>query len=106
MRQAAFPEFPPHRGGDRTHRIDDHAEAGADQAADRAEIEQAFHQVGIVLHGIDDFHNQIAQRVKAKSIEVDISFVEDLVGIDDLGAGIDRIRDLFRCRSAIADIVF
>ncbi len=91
--------------GDSAHRIDHDAEAGADQAADRAEVKQAFHQVSVVFHRIDDFDNHVTQRIKADRIKIDIRFVEDLVGIDDLGAGKDRIGDFFRCGTTIADIV-
>lgn len=93
------------RPGDRAHCIEDDAEAARDQLADSAEVEQAFHQRGVVGHRVDDGHSHAVDLLRALGIEVDVGDIRDLVGVDHLAAGIDRVGDLLRCRTAIADIV-
>ncbi|MCY1231711.1 hypothetical protein D9M72_441710 [compost metagenome] len=94
------------RPGDGAHGVEDDAEAARDQLADGCEVEQAFHQLGVVGHRIDDGHRHAVDLLRTFGIEVDVGDVRRLVAVDHLAAGIDRVGDLFRCRAAIADIVF
>ena len=50
------------RTGDRVHGVEAHAEeSGVEQLANAPEIEQRFHQGGVVRHGVDDLHTGIAE---------------------------------------------
>ena len=51
----------------------------------------------------DDDH--AADILAADAIEIDVGNIGDLVAVDDLGALVDGVGDLFRRRAAIADIV-
>ncbi len=73
---------------------------------DRLEIEQALHQLGVVLHRVDHLDRHAAGLDRANAREVDVADIGDLVFADLLGVGEDGVGDLFRRRAAIADIVF
>ena len=54
------------RAGDRMHRIEAHAEAGAKHLADGIEIEQRLHQPPIVGDRIDDLDRHLVQLLDAE----------------------------------------
>ena len=91
--------------GHGVHGVERHAEAALEHRADRVEIEQRLHQFGIVGDRIDHLDRHAARLDGADRVEVDRADVGDLVARDRLGAGEDRVGDLFRRRAAIADIV-
>ncbi len=88
------------------HRVELHAEPALDHGADGVEVEQALHQFGIIGNGIEDDDLGVADPCGADRVDIDIGHIGDPVLVDHLGAGEDRLGDLFRRRSAIADIVF
>ena len=88
--------------GDRVHRVEAHAEAGSEQRADRVEVEQRAHQRGVVLYGIDDRDRRAADRAFADRVEIDVRRIERAVGVDRLGARVDRVGDLLGRRAAVA----
>ena len=100
--QAIFEDFGGIGAGDRAHRVECHGEA---RTPDRVEIEQRFHQGGVIGDGIDHLDGQVADLHLAERIEVDIVALHDQIAVDRLRAGVDRLRHLFGRRAAIADIV-
>ena len=92
--------------GNGAHGIDHDPETAGDQRADGGEIEQFFHQGGVIGNRIDHLDRQFVHLEAAHLVEIDIGGVGDFIAVDNLRAGIDRIGDLFRCGAAIADIVF
>ena len=90
----------------RAHRIEGEGESVRNLRADRGEIEQAFHQVGIGGDGIDHIDSHAAQRGRADRVEINVGGVEDLVAFYRQGALDDRVGHFFRRRAAIADIIF
>ncbi len=88
------------------HGIEFETETALDHGADCVEIEQAFHQLGIIGDRIEDDDFGIADPARADLVDAAIYDIGNFVLVDHLGAGEDRLGDLFRCRSAVADIVF
>ena len=93
------------RPGDGVHRIEAQAEASRRTGRACLEVEQRLHQPDVVGDRVDDLDRGHLDRGDADRVDVEIGRVRDLVGIDDLGAGEDRVGDLFRGRAASADIV-
>ena len=92
--------------GDRAHAVEGKGEAAGDLRADGGEIEQAFHQFGIGGDGIDHFDGHVAQLAGADRVDIDIGGFQDFVAVDHQRSRGDGIGHLFRCRTAIADIIF
>ena len=93
------------RAGDGVHGVETHAKAGGDQRFDRVEVEQRLHQRQVLRHRIDDLDGRAFQRRAAQPVDVDVGRVGDFVGVDRLGAGEDRVGDLFGRGAAGADVV-
>ena len=91
--------------GDSVHGVEAHTETRLEQGAQRVEVEQALHQLGIIGHGVDDFDLDAANFEGAQLVEIDRIDIGDLVGRDHLAAGIDRIRQLLGRWAAIFGIV-
>ncbi len=91
--------------GNGMHGIERHAEATGEQGADGVKIKQRLHQRGVVFDRVDHLDHHVADHLRANRIQVDIGRIERSVAVDHLGAGIDRVGDLFGCRTTIADIV-
>jgi hypothetical protein len=104
--QPVFENFDRIRAIDRMHRIERHGEAALARGADRGEIEQAVHQVGISGNGIDDIDRHAADHDAAQSIEIDIGRVDILPAIDGERACVDRAGHAFGRRAAVGDIIF
>ncbi len=103
--ESVFEDFLAVRPGDRMHGIEAEGEARLDQRADRVEIEQLFHQRGIIGNRVDDFHIHVAKLLGADRIDVGIRGLGDHILRNCLGAGEDCLGDFFRRRPAIAYIV-
>ena len=93
------------RPGHRMHGIETHAEAAREQRADRIEIEQPLHQLGIVGNRVDHLDGHRPEVVGADRGEVDIGRIQCLEPADRARVGVDRLGHLLRRRPAIADIV-
>ena len=91
--------------GDGAHRVEAHGEAALEHRADRGEVEQRLHQLGIVGDRVDHLDGHAAEVAGAGRVEVDVGRVEDAVLGYGFGAGVDRIGDLLRRRAAVADVV-
>ncbi len=72
--------------------------------ANALEIEQLFHQGGVVRHGIDDLHAGVPQRQVTDGIEVDVFSVECPVFADLPSAREDGLGDTLRGRAAIGRV--
>ena len=92
------------RPGHRTHRVKSHGEAGRDLAADRGEIEQAFHQRGIIGDRIDDLHCHATNVTGADAIQIDITG-HGQPAVNRLRAGKDGFGHRFRRRATVGDVV-
>ena len=79
--------------------------AGLDLGADRVEIEQRFHQLGIVGDRIDHLDRHARDLDRADPVEIDVGELTVRYWSIDLGAGKDRVGDLFRRGAAVADVV-
>jgi hypothetical protein len=91
---------------DGVHRIEAHAEAARpQQVADAVEVEQLFHQRGIVGDRVDDLDRHVAHLRGALAGEVDWPLAEDAEAIDLAGPGVDRVGQRFRRRAAVGDVV-
>ena len=89
------------RARHRVHGVEGNAEAAGDERADCVEIEQGLHQFGVVGDGINDFDRHAARFETSDPVEINIVEIGDLVVIDHLGPGIDRLGDLFRRGTAV-----
>ena len=87
------------------HGVEAHAEAALEHRADRVEVEQALHQLGIVRDRVDHLDRHAAGLHRADLVDVDRVDVGDLVLADLLRALEDRVGHLFRRRAAILGIV-
>ena len=92
------------RPGHRTHRVKSHGEAGRDLAADRGEIEQAFHQRGIIGDRVDHLHHHAANLTGADAVQSDIAG-HGQPAINRLCAGKDGFGHRFRRRATVGDVV-
>ena len=79
--------------GDRVHGVEADPEPGGEQRADGVEVEQRLHQREILGHRIDDLDRRVLDLDRAEPVDVDVRGVRDLVGLDLLGAGEDRVGD-------------
>ncbi len=70
------------------------------------EIEQRFHQRGIIGDGINHFDSCAADLRGTAPVKIDIGRVDDHPAVNDARAPINRLRHLFGCGSAIGSIVF
>ena len=93
------------RAGDRVHGVEAHAEARGEQRPHGLEVEQGFHQGEVLRHRIDDLDFGAFEPDRAEAVDVDVGRVRDLVGVDRLAAGEDRVGDLLGRRAARADVV-
>ena len=91
--------------GDGVHGVEGHGEAALEHRADRGEVEQRLHQLGVVGDRVDDLDGHAAEVAGADRVEVDVGGVEDAVFGDGFRAGVDRLGDLLRRRAAVADVV-
>ncbi len=92
--------------GDRVHRVEAHLEAArAQQRADRVEVEQAFHQLGIVGHRVDHLDRHAAERLRPEGGEVAIGGFDDAELVDAAAVGVDRLGDALGRGAAVADVV-
>jgi hypothetical protein len=87
------------------HGIERHLEAACDQCADRVEIEQGFHQFGIVGYGIDHFNDHAVHFEGSDLIKIGVVEIRDQIAVDHLAAGINCVGDLLGRRPAIGHIV-
>ena len=94
------------RPGYRVHRIKTHAKTIMEALAQLVKIKQAFHQLGIIIDRIDDFHGHRAQLLCAVVIEINSGCCECVIALNLLAALINGVGNLFRRRSAITDVVF
>ncbi len=108
--QALFQDLRRIGAGDGAERVEHHAElsalvAAAEQRADLVEVEQAFHQLGIVGDRIDDLDRHAFQLGRAQPVEVDIRRFHRAVFGDLAGPLEYRVGDPLRRRAAVAGIV-
>ena len=87
------------------HGVEGDIEAILDQCADSVEIEECFHQFGIVGDGIDDLDCHAAGFALAEFLKIHVVEIGYQVAVDFLGAREDRLGDLFRRRTSVRDIV-
>ena len=76
----------------------------AEQRADAVEIEQVFHQGGVVRHRVDNLDAGVAERHAFEGIEVDVLCAEDAVAGDLAGARENGLGDTLRCRAAVGGV--
>ena len=91
--------------GDRAHRIEAHREAALHRGADRVEIEERFHQIGVVGNRIDDRNRHARHLHVARRIEVDVLCRNGQPAVDFLRAGMDRPGHAFGSRAAVGYVV-
>ncbi len=103
--QPAFENLPGIGSGHRVHGIEAQAKAAADQFAYRGEIEQRFHEFGIVGHRVDDFHAHVAERMAARAVEIDRRRIDDAIARQRAAAGENSVGDLLRRRAAVGGVV-
>ncbi len=82
--QAVFQDFNGIGAGHGAHRIHPTAEPGREERANGREIEQAFHQRGVIRHRVHHLDHHPAKAVLAKLRQVDILRFQDTV-FGDLG---------------------
>ena len=70
--QPAFEHFGGVRPGHRVHSVERHREPACHCGADRGEIEQRFHQVGVVGDRVDDRNRHGANGASADPVEIDV----------------------------------
>ena len=90
--------------GDGVHGIEGEAEARAEQAAQRVEVEQRAHQLQVVADRVEDFDPHAVDLMAADALEVDVGRVGDQVFADRQAACVDRVGDALRCRPAVGRI--
>jgi hypothetical protein len=93
------------RAGHRVHRVELDPESAAQQGADRGEVEQRFHQPGIIRNRIDHRHGHIAGLVIARPVEGDIGRIGNAVLRDLFACREDRFGDLLRRGAAVGGVV-
>ena len=91
--------------GDRVHGVEFHAEPRLEGGPDGLEVEQAFHQLGIVGDRVEDLHHHLAQLGLADLVQIQIGGLQDAVLVDHLGPGIDGLGDGLRRGAARRNIV-
>ena len=91
--------------GHRVHRVELHPEAGREQLADRVEIEELLHELGIVGDRVDNLDCHAADLGRADPAEVDVRRILVVVRRDLLGPRKHGFGDLLGRRPAVADVV-
>ena len=94
------------RPGDGVHGVKAHGQAARHRRADGVEIEQAFHQRGIIGHRIDHLHAQPADLRGADRVEINVRRLHRAPLRDGGGALIDRLGHALGRGAAIGDVIF
>ncbi len=103
--KAVFEDFLGIGAGDRAHRVERNPETGSDMGADRVEIEKLFHQLGVVCDRVENLDLHVVHLRGADRVKRNVVGLGNPVAVDQLGAFIDRIGDLFGRWAAIRGIV-
>jgi hypothetical protein len=103
--EASLDDFLRVGSGHRVHGVEAELETAGDQFADRLEVEQRLHQVGVVRHRVDHLHLHTADGLAPDVVERDRGSIDDAVAAQFAAAGEDGIGDSFRCRAAVAGVV-
>src|SRR3546814_15997245 len=75
--EGLFQQRPGIRAGDGMHGVEAQGEAGLDERADRLEVEQREHEVGVDGHRVDHYHRQATQPGPSEARDVDVCRVRD-----------------------------
>ena len=105
--ESALEDFLRVRPGHGVHRVEQHAEpAVREQGAQRIEVEQPFHELGVVRDGIDHGDAEVAELVVAIAVEVNVRRVDRAVFRDLARPLRDHRRHLLRRWATVGEIVF
>ena len=102
--QTLFEDFTGIGAGHCVHGVEAHPKTGLEQRADPLEVEQLFHQIGVVAHRIDDFHLHVANLGGSDLVQVDVRSVQHTIAVDVQGGRVNGLRHFFRGRSTIRGV--
>ena len=78
------------------HGVEPEPEATGEQRPDRVEVEQGFHQRGVVGDRVHDRDGHVAQRLIANNGQIDILRFNDLIFSDAFSRSENRVRHFLR----------
>ena len=88
------------------HGIESESEPAGKKGTDGIEIENRLHQFGIIRNGINYLNRHVLHSDRSGFSQIHIRRIGNFELTNLPGSRINGIRDFFRCRSAVADIVF
>ncbi len=104
--EALLQDLPRVGPGHRVHGVEAHLQRARCQlVADQREVEQAFHERGVVRDRVDHLDVHAAEPSGTDQVQVDGDGVQHVAAVDLLCAGIDRLGHLLRGRATVRNVV-